>query len=286
MLENLRANARAVRRLAVGLAVLPLFLSAVALQGFVIGPLTGNYKAIPNLLYNTVRKILGFKVEFNAASAPVVKDKPAWFVANHLAGADFVVLGSKLNGTFVGKDDIVDSTIVARLASAVKFIGVRRKKEFNPQSRGRIIGNFNSGFNTIMFPEATTTNGKKLALFHAGLITLLFGDKGVDKKGKEVTLGKDVVVQPVALRVKSVSGQDATGRDDLRACYSMWENKKFLSRIWARLKIQNITLELTAFPPLEPAKFTDAKELINDAALKIASVTNPGQTTFEKVALT
>ncbi|MEZ0224473.1 MAG: lysophospholipid acyltransferase family protein [Alphaproteobacteria bacterium] len=285
MLENLPANARAVRRIAVGLAILPLFLTAAAVQGFLVGPLTGNYKTIPNMMYNTVRKILGFKVEFNAASAPVVKDKPAWYVANHLAGADFLVLGSALNGTFVGKDDITDRPFVAKLARAFKFIGVRRKKEFNPQSRGKIISNFNSGFNTIMFPEGTANDGKKLSLFHAGLLTLLYGEKGVDKKGRQVALGKDVVVQPVALRVKSVSGEDAAGRDDLRACYSMWDNTRPLSRIWARLKIRNITLELTAFPPLEPAKFSDAKELINDAALKIASVTNPGQTTFEKVVL-
>lgn len=283
--SNLRKNTRAALRATAGVALLLPIVAATALQGFVVGPLTGNYTTIPNAIYKTMGKLFGFKYEFNKASKPVEKDKQTWFVANHMSIADFIVLGSTLDGTFAGKGDILKWPAVSAMARAVKYIGLRRSKEFNPQSRAKIIKNFNKGFNTIMFPEGTTTPGKTVALFHAGLITLLFGEKGTDKEGKEVALEKDVVVQPVAIRVKEVAGQNAIGNDDLRNLYSMYDDDNTLRRIWRRMQIKNMTIELTAFEPLKPADFKDAKDLINNAALSIASVVNPGQTTFEKAKI-
>jgi 1-acyl-sn-glycerol-3-phosphate acyltransferase len=285
MLQTIADNTRATARAAVGLLALPVFLGLTALQGFVVGPVTGNYTTIPNFLYNSLRKILGYKVEFNKASAPLAKDKSVWFVANHMSIADFVVLGSTLPGTFAGKGDILKWPMVASMARAVKYIGLRRSADFNPQSRAKIIKNFNAGFNTIMFPEGTTTDGKQVALFRAGLITLLYGEKGMDKNNHEVSLQKDVVLQPVAVRVTKVNGLDAIGNDDMRNQYSMFHENNTLTRIWKRLKIREITLELNAFPPMDPKDYPDAKALINQAALNIAGVVNPGQTAFEKAVI-
>lgn len=281
MNKNLRAGLRATA----GVAFMPVFVGLTALQGLVVGPLTGNYKAIPNFLYKTMGKLLGYKIQFNAASAPIEKKKSTWFVANHLSIADFVTLGSTLDGTFAGKGDILKWPLVAQMARAVKYIGLRRSKEFNPQSRAKIIKNFNAGFNTIMFPEGTTTDGKKVALFHAGLITLLYGEKGIDKKNNEVSLDKEVVVQPIAIKIREVEGQNATNNDSLRDLYAMYHEDKTLTRIWKRLQVKNITIELTAFEPMKPSDYKDAKDLINKAALDIASVVNPGQTTFEKAVI-
>ena len=136
-----------------------------------------------------------------------------------------------------------------------------------------------------MFPEGTTTDGKKVALFHAGLITLLFGEKGVDKENKEVTLDKDVVVQPISIVVKEVNGVNAVGNDKLRDLYAMYDENNTLKRIWKRLQVPTMTIELTAFPEMKPADYADAKELINKAARDIAGVVNPGQTTFEKAVI-
>ncbi|MEZ0261554.1 MAG: 1-acyl-sn-glycerol-3-phosphate acyltransferase [Alphaproteobacteria bacterium] len=285
MLEDIKKNTRAALRATAGIALILPVVAATALQGFVVGPLTGNYTVIPNAIYKTMGKLFGMKFEFNAASKPLEKDKQTWFVANHMSIADFIVLGSTLPGTFAGKGDLLKWPGIAQMARAVKYIGLRRSKEFNPQSRAKIIKNFNAGHNTIMFPEGTTTPGKTVALFHAGLITALFGEKGVDKEGKEVALEKDVVVQPVAIRVKEVAGQNAIGNDDLRNLYSMYDDDNTLRRIWRRMQIKSMTIELTAFEPLKPTDFKDAKDLINNAALSIASVVNPGQTTFEKAKI-
>lgn len=272
----------AAARSAALLALSPVIFAVAALQGFVIGPLTGNYKVIPNFVYNLSRKVAGIKIEFNAASAPLEKSRQVWFVANHLSNSDFMVLGSVLNGTFAGKGDIMKWPVIAQLARSVKYIGLRRSKEFNPLSRAKIIENFNAGQNTIMFPEGTTTDGKEVCLFHAGLLTILFGDKGVDKKGREVALQKDVIVQPLAIRVKSINGQDAIGNDDLRNMYSMPQVKSTFAWAWKQMMIRETVIEVSAFPPLEPANFKDEKDLINEAGWVVRRHVAPGQTDVKK----
>lgn len=277
---------RALGRAATLMAYFPAVVVLAALQSLVVGPLLRNDTAIPNMIYGGLRRIFGYKIVFNKASAPLVKDKPVWLLANHLSTADFILTGVTLNGSFVGKGDILKTPGVAQIARALKFIGIERKSAFNAQSRGKIARNFNGGHNTIMFPEATTTDGEEVKLFHAGLLTLLFGDAAVDKKNRPTPLKKDVVVQPVALRVKSVDGKDALHDKNVREIYCMNGHKGGdASRIWKRLHVRSTILEVTALEPLDPRQFANAQDLANAAAREVASVINPGQTTFKKAVI-
>lgn len=298
-------NLMALTRALATVALLPVVVVATAVHAGItalpqklIGEKLKKNSVIPDLVYNTMRVIMGYKVVFNTAAAPLEKKKQTWYVANHWSIDDFIVLGSSLKGTFAGKGDILKWPLVAQLARAVKYIGLRRSKEFNPQSIAKLNKNFNEGNNAIMFPEATTTPGDKVYLFHAGLITLLFGEKGVDKQGNEVKLEKDVVVQPLAIRVKKVEGKDALNNPELRAKYCMYDEPGDLKRAWKRMKIRSMTIEVSPQPPLRPADFASthdlseaagrsaaAKDLINAAAEAVVSVINPGQTTFEKAKI-
>lgn len=280
---------RATVRAAIAIAAIPVFVTLAAVQGFVVGPLTKNYTAIPNMLYNGLRALLGYKIEFknafNAAAAPPSKDSQTWVVANHVSVADFIVLGSVLDGTFAGKGDILKWPGVAQIARAAKYIGLRRSAEFNAQSRAKIVKNFNEGYNTIMFPEGTTTDGKKVGLFRAALPSLLYGEQAVDKENKEVTLQKKVIVQPAAIRVLEVEGQNALGNDTLRNLYSAPGEENMFRMAWKWMQIKNMKIEVTLLQPLDPKDFKDAKDLMNKAALDIAAIVNPGQTSFEKAAI-
>ena len=272
----IRVSARAVA----GLLAIPTIATLLAVQR-VVGAVTGNYKTIPNMVYGILRGLFGYKVEFNAASAPIVKDKSVMFLANHLSGADAFVVGGALDGSFVARDDALRVPVVRQALWAINTIGVRRKPEFNGQALGKIVKNFNDGYNTIMFPEGVTSDGKQVMMFHAGLLKFLFNGKAVDRKNRPIELKKDVVVQPVAIRVKEVSGHDAINNDKLRNLYSLPGRDTF-NRILKRAQTKSMTLELTVFPPLDPKDFKDAKELATRAAKDIASVVNPGQTDFEK----
>lgn len=275
---------RAFKRVSTAVALCPVMLGLLLVQATIGGPLFEDYETIPKLFLKAVRKAFGYKVEFNAAAAPKApKDKQVWYVINHIAVADALVAGSKLKGVFVAKGEILTWPIISSIARLGSVIGLRREKDFNAEARGMIIKNFNEGNNTIMFPEGTTTDGKKLALFHAGLFTILYGDKGVDEENKEVKLEKEVIIQPVALRVKEVGGKNALGSDELRNIYTMPGDS--LKEAWKQLCAGGITLEMTLTKPLDPKNFPDAKALINQAAKDIAAIVSPGQTTFERAKI-
>lgn len=284
MLRGMRAAARSVLGIGMVSAMLPL----VILQGAVIGPLLNNHTVLPGLFYNGIRRLFGIRVEFNAASAPIEDKKPVWYVANHMSIADFLILGSVLRGTFAGKGDIMRWPGIAPLARAVKYIGIRRVnkddpdfEKFHRQTIGKIMQNFNDGHNTIMFPEGTTTDGSQVALFRAGLISMLFGAEGLDKHGNPVRLEKDVCVQPIAIRVKNVEGKDISARSDLREFYAHYNTNNTLKRIWTRMATRDITIEVTAFSPLSPKDYKDQFALINEAGALIRGVVAPDQKTVE-----
>lgn len=283
--KNIFKNIRAGIRTLAFVAVAPLVILAATVQGAIVGRLTGNDNVIPKMIYNSLRHVIGYRIVFNKTSAPLVKDKSTWFIANHMSLGDFAVLGSALRGTFAGKGDINRWPLVGSLARAVNFIGLRRSSEYNAQSRAKIIENFNHGHNTIMFPEGTTTDGAKVSLFRAALLTLLYGEKGTNKEGVDVSLERDVVVQPIAIRVLKVDGKSTECRDDLRDIYSQFNEASIPKTFWKHMKEGPITIELTAFPPMKPSDYADAKELANAAAAQIVTVVNPGQTTFEKAQI-
>jgi 1-acyl-sn-glycerol-3-phosphate acyltransferase len=284
-MDKIIKNLRALRRIFFGLTAVPLIAGMAAAQGFVAGPIFRNHTVIPNLFFRICRSLLGLKVSFNKESAPVVEDRPVWFVSNHISEMDPLVLGDTLQGSFVGKAEIAKWPFIAQVAKAGRFIAVRRSAKHNEENRGKIVRNFNKGFNTIMFPEATTGKGDKVHMFRAGLVTALFDEKATDKKNREIKLQKDVLVQPVAIRVKEVAGMDALNSDELRSTYTMHGAKSGMKKVWQRLQVKDVTVELTVLQPLDPENYSDAKELINQAARDVASVINPGQTTFEKAPI-
>lgn len=275
-------NLRAAARMAAGIAAVPLIIGLTVMQAAFVGPVLRNRTLIPTLLYKMAGKLVGLKYEFNAASAPIVKDKPAWYIANHMSTADFLPLGSKFDGSFVGKGELLKLPVVSQIARALKYIGVRRSREYNGQSRAKIINNFNGGENTIMFPEGTTTDGSRVALFRAAMLKILYGEKGEDKEGNTVELEKDVVVQPIAITVKSIGGKPVGKDTEFREQYCLNREGNMLKRIWKRMQHKETVLELTVLPALDPKDFDNEMDLANQAARNIADIVNPGQEGFEK----
>jgi 1-acyl-sn-glycerol-3-phosphate acyltransferase len=263
------------------------------LQALVVGPVFKNHSAIPDFFYNGLCKIFGIKVRFSAASAPIETSRQTWTVANHLSLADFAVLGSKLKGTFAGKGDVLEWPLIAQMARAMRYIGLKRaSKKDAPEmyqknllkSRSKIISEFNAGGNVIMFPEGTTTDGKEVALFRAGLIKLLYGEAATGKAGEPVKLERAVCVQPVAVQVVAVNGQNAVGNDALRNTYSL-PKAGALSFLWKRAMTPGTVIELTAFKPLEPSDFNNAEDLINEAHRLVREIAAPHQKAVIKAVI-
>ena len=294
MLKNIKAAARLAGVITVGL---PLVAAMAVLQGFIIGPILRNHNTIPKMFYQLLRGFTGIRIEFNkaAGSAPIETKRPTLFVGNHTSYGDFLVLGGALRAVFAGKGELLTIPGLRQLMMIGKYIGLRRDKKYNDESIGKIIRNFNRGNNTAMFPEATIPSpepdrgvnpGEEVYMFHEGLFAVVKGAQG-KIKGKKLGVGEDklpvfelkniqlkpeiaakICVQPIAITVK-----DKAQLED----YTLAHNKGALSLVWKMLK-NDVTVEVTAFPVLEPKNFATHRDIANEAHRLIASKVNPNQT--------
>ena len=284
-MRHLRSAYRAIA--GVGFLLGTLFV-LLPLQAAVMGPIFKNDELFPRLVCKGVRRLFGLHIEFNQASAPIETKRRTWYVANHMSPADPFVLAKVLKGSFVAAGWLTQIGIVNAIGKAGKVLFVSQKKDerFKKQDRGKIVRAFNEGKNVIMFPEGWTNDGATVELFRAGLTAPLYGGEATDMKGRVLTLqNDDIVLQPIAIRVKSVDGRDAFADPSLREAYSMHATKDTLRRIWERLGYGNITLELTVFPPLNPKDFPDGKALMNEAHRQIVGIVAPDQKTVEKAPI-
>ena len=283
-------NTRASLRASIAVVAVPAVLALlVPLQALIVGPVFRNRTFLPKMFNKMMCGLLGLRVVFNKKSAPLAKGKPTMNMINHRSWLDIFVVGSTVDGAFVGKGELLKKPALAWLLKVANFIGVRRRREFNPQSNGKIVKHLNSGESINIFPEATVVTTGEVAQFRAGLLEPLYGGEAVDKKGVPVTLEKEVATQAFALNVVRLNGH-VRGADEGKNSKILGfycdpaPNHGMLVKIWKCMQM-NQTIELTAFPAREPDAYQDARELANHAAQDVASVVNPGQAEFKPAKL-
>lgn len=246
---------------------------------------------IQQKLYKDIKNIMSLNVELNETQAKLETKRPAWYLANHTSYGDIVVMGASIRGVFSGKGEILTWPLVRYVARAANYIGLRRHRKYNPQSRAKLINNFNAGNNAVTFPEATipgpepdrgVVTGDEVYMFHAGLLSIVFNEAGEDKKGNRVELdaeiAKNLCVQGMAIKVKEVDGQEGAHENrDLRQVYTGHNKGNMLTQLWQLLGTKEMTVELTPLPIVQAKDFPDHFTLANEVQRRIASIVSPDQ---------
>ena len=123
-----------------------------------------------SLLFSGLTKIFGIKVK----KFGKLKEKKVLFVSNHISYLDILILGSEVKGIFVAKSEIKEWPIINKLCLLGKTIFVER---FNPRSIKKqmklIEGAMTKGFNVILFPEGTSSDGSKVLNFKSSLFKII-----------------------------------------------------------------------------------------------------------------
>jgi 1-acyl-sn-glycerol-3-phosphate acyltransferase len=264
------------------------------IQSLVIKPVFKNTTAVPRLFYKTLGAIFGINVKLHQDSAPIDIQRQKIAVANHMSIFDFVALGVKQDVVFAGKGDVLEWPGIAQMARSANYIGLKRaSKKDAPEvyqknllkARSKLISELHNGNDLAYFPEGTTTDGKEVALFRAGLMKIFFNEAALGRNGEAVKLERDVVVQPIAIRVAAVNGKPvAAGDDGMRNSYSL-PKAGMLGFFWKRALTRSTTLELKVFDPLDPKDFTSAEDLANEAQRLVRSFAAPNQTVVKKAVI-
>ena len=170
---------------------------------------------------------------------------PTLYVSNHLSYLDIPVLGSRLNGRFVAKNEISNWPIIGFLCKVGNTIFINRNLRFLKTNKSIIFDYISRGDNLILFPEGTTSDGIRVLRFKSSLLTSLEQ--------------KNILIQPIVIKYESINGIPLTRwLKPIIVWYGDMELKPHLINI---LKLFSIKAKITFLPPLNGRDFTNRKDM-------------------------
>lgn len=112
-------------------------------------------------------RLLGLKVTLEGTKPT----NPFFLVTNHLGYLDIPLIASQLPCTFVAKSEVASWPLFGTLAtlSGTLFID-RESMRDNKRVNDRIQKHFSSSGSLALFPEGTSTDGRKVAPFRSSLL--------------------------------------------------------------------------------------------------------------------
>lgn len=226
-------------------------------------------------------RVMDTKIVYSKDSVPVT-DQVAIFPMKHLGRmdarmvpefpqADFMMTAHFFNMPVLGP-------VIKAGADASGFIATTQTKENKKKDLGNVISRLNDGVSVSLFPAGVCT-GVEMCEWSKGSLEPLFGAAGEDEHGNEIHLNKDVVVQPVALRVKEINGEDVLDNPEKWGKYTMILDKSPMvpTRIWRRMQLKSVTLEAQVLPVMLAKDFNSAADMMNEAHNRVRAIVNPTQ---------
>lgn len=178
-------------------------------------------------------------------------------VSNHVSYLDIFSIASIMNSVFVASVDGVEKDLL--LGTATKLSGglfVERK------SRSRIREDMNAikeildlGYNVVLFPEATTSNGDSVLPFRSSLF-----ESAINAKADVVTM---------SINYKGLNGEPVTKENRDNVYY--YEHLQFFPHFFNLLEQKSVTLNIRYMSKIEFDPGRSRKELCDMAYSEIST---------------
>ena len=197
----------------------------------------------------TFHKFANYVVGTTARYHGTPNDGTTLFVSNHFSWADIPILGQKLRARFVAKADIGEGGALAFFCAQQRTLYVDRDDRRGSKEQGNmLVDALQAGDSVILFPEATTNDGRRARPFKSSLFAGL-------------TDGRlpGVKVQPISIAFTRVRSMPIKRSLWPFLCwlgdYSIGESV----RDWLRLR--HVHAEVVFHEPVDPEDFPDRKAL-------------------------
>ncbi|MGP5514293.1 lysophospholipid acyltransferase family protein [Psychrobacter alimentarius] len=187
-------------------------------------------ETLPRYIQTFCRKMAGsFGVKVVAVE-PVQQLHGLW-VSNHVSWMDIPVVGTLSPAFFLSKAEIGDWPIFGKLAHAAGTVFIERGSGDAGSVATQIASFLTEGFSVIFFPEATTTDGKKVKRIHGTLL--------------QAAIDADVPVRPLVI---AYVNKDGTLSDAL-PYYGKLTMKQSLKKV---LDSKDVTAYVLPLEPIDP----------------------------------
>ncbi|MDE8342443.1 MAG: lysophospholipid acyltransferase family protein [Acidocella sp.] len=121
------------------------------------------------IYWRGVAFIMGLRITVKGEISP---ERPIIFIANHCTWLDIVALGAVLPGCFVAKADIARWPFISWIAKLGRTVFVSRNKATVERERDYLAARLAAGDNIILFPEGTTSDGRRVLPFQSSFLAI------------------------------------------------------------------------------------------------------------------
>lgn len=257
---------RAVRR---GVLVALWTALCVPVQSVLI-LLPGTSKmAFSQFYWRTVCGLIGLNVRIIGGVASRTDDgRPVVFIANHSSWLDIAVLGGRLPGCFVAKEQVGEWPVVRTLARLGRALYVRRTRASTGRERDDMLGRLAGGDNLILFPEGTTSDGSRVLPFRSAFLSVA--------ELPVTPSGRTPIVQPVSVVYDRLGGLP-TGRA-ARPLFAWYGDMDIGSHFWRLAQHKGLRATVLLHQPIDPELFASRKAL----AAAVWSIVADGASTLRQ----
>jgi 1-acyl-sn-glycerol-3-phosphate acyltransferase len=172
--------------------------------------------------------------------------RPVVFVSNHSSWLDVPVLGGRLNGCFVSKDEVGAWPFVGTVARLGRTVFISRQRHATARERDAMRERLAHGDNLVLFPEGTTSDGSRVLPFRSSFFAIA---EGPDPP----------LIQPVSIVYDRLDGLP-TGRAS-RAIFAWYGDMDLATHFWRFAQHRGLRASILLHTPLDPARFASRKAL-------------------------
>lgn len=179
--------------------------------------------------------ILNFQIEVVGLEKLDLKNRNYLFVSNHMSYLDVLIFSAKVPSVFVTSVDMGQVFFLGTLAEMGGSIFVERRSRHRvDQDLSNMTNTLRNGFNIVIYPEGTSTDGQKLLPFKKSLLM-----SAVDSE-------REIV--PVALKYMSVDGEPFGKANADKVCW--YGDMTFADHFLGLLKHREVKVQLQFLDPI------------------------------------
>ncbi|MGH1537626.1 MAG: lysophospholipid acyltransferase family protein [Gammaproteobacteria bacterium] len=228
-----------------------LYLSYTRLHGTQSHDLSDEQHKIIQTWLHRSAEIIGIDIQIHGTAA----QSPAFIVANHISWLDIIIISSVLPVSFLSKAEIRSWPIIGTLAAKAGTLFIHRgSKNGAAEAVDLVKVKLAAGHSVASFPEAKTTDGSSVKLFHARLFA--------------AAIETHTPVQPVALRYPPLKAKTATS---INPIVPYVEGPNLVQHAFRIMCAKRTIAEVTLCNPFE-VKEQARKELAQSARDAIAQI--------------
>ncbi len=204
----------------------------------------------------SVNRICNLKIKIRGAPSG---GPSVLFVGNHVSYLDIPVLGQVMNAMFIAKSEVARWPVFGWGARLTNTVFIKRDPKQAMRQHAEIGARLGAGDRLILFPEGTSTDGKRVLPFKSALFSVA---------GKQEN-GVEPVVQPFSIAyTRYADGQPLDcGNQSLYAWHGDMELVPHLMSVFG---LRGAIVEITFHKPVRASDFENRKALAQHCHSSVA----------------